>query len=132
MSMARRKNRKVTKETTAIDMSKYNNSDVCVEECSGCKKMFTHTFVPKATLEDQPALPVVTSKCLAYVNPEAKWGTADVVMKEVTTKVQGVSTSEMLPVIDTSCPLATHVGHHSATSAQEKVRVGQQKQKSKT
>ena len=121
--MARRKNRKVVEKGEAIDMKKYIDSKPVVEQCAGCTKIFDFVW-------QVDTVTMMAKKCLAYINPKAKWGTAPAVMKEVTARIKGDFVTEMLPVIDTGCPLATHTEARTATDTQ-KVRVGQQKQKSK-
>jgi len=118
--MSKRKNRKVIEKTTAIDMGKYVNSDPIVDQCIGCNKTFEH---------ECPDGVVFTTKCLAYANPKAKWNDAPVLMEEVLikSKKHPKGLLEMLPVVDTSCPLATHVTLRDRGEAQHK-RVGQQHQ----
>ena len=117
--MAKKKNRKVAKVTEKIDMDKYIDSLPVDDKCLGCAKVFT--FVTPDTEDMQ--------KCLAYINPSAKWSKAPVAEKLTITKAKGQTKeiAKMVPAVDMYCPLATHIEIESADDVQ-KVRIGQQKQ----
>ena len=117
--MAKKKNRTVIEGAMVIDMGKYTDSGPIVDQCIGCNKTFE--FVRTGM--------VTAVKCLAYANPSAKWNDAPVAMEEVIikSKKQPKGAAEMLPVVDTGCPLATHVTLRNRGEVQHK-RVGQQHQ----
>jgi len=120
--MAKKKNRKVAKVTDVIDMDKYIDSLPVDDKCLGCAKVFDFK-------KETDFITHESQKCLAYINPSAKWSKAPVAEKLTITKAKGQTKeiAKMMPVVNMSCPLATHVKVESAEVVQ-KARVGQQKQ----
>jgi hypothetical protein len=108
-----------------IDMARYDGSKKIHEKCVGCRKVFEHISTPHG-------VPVITSKCLTYLRPAMWWEEKPIATKKelIVTKTNPKGQLMNVPVVSRICPVATHVSHTEKADP-SKVRVGQQKQKSK-
>lgn len=109
----------------AIDMVRYDGSKEIHEKCVGCRKVFEHTSTPHGVT-------VSALKCLTYSRPAMWWEEKPIATKKELVKSQTNPKGQLMdvPVVSRICPVATHVSHTEKFDP-AKVRVGQQKQKSK-